>query len=143
MSEETPNSVLARLRQRLLDLQKTNMMTPESFGTYQQSMLQLWNECERRAMTCFDQVQSLQMQAKASEHQAHAFRMMGSIILSVVNGYVDKEEQRVREEAERAKEQAEKEREAKKLETRQKSESKKAKNFSIPTEEKVKSKKRE
>lgn len=93
---------LVKLRQRILDLEKIGYMTPESFGTYQQTILQIWQEAEQRRQTCLAQASTLRMQAASAEAQAHAFSAMSSVMFAVVNGFVEAEEKRVREEAERA-----------------------------------------
>jgi hypothetical protein len=98
----TPQEDLIRLRTRLLDLQKTGLLNPDNFGTYQQTILQIWQESERRRASCLQQAATLRQQAAAAEAQSHAFSVIGSIIYSVVNGYIELEERRAREEQERA-----------------------------------------
>ena len=93
---------LIRLRQKMVDLQKLDYMTPESFGTYQQTILQIWQEADRRRQTCITQAETLRRQAAAAEAQAGAFSVMSSIMYNVVNGFVEAGEKRIREEAERA-----------------------------------------
>ena len=93
---------LVRLRQRVLDLQKVSPMDSEAFGTYQQTVLQIWKECEGRRQTCMSQAQDYLKKAEAAQSQAGAFSIMASIMYSVVNGFVEAEEKRLREEAERA-----------------------------------------
>lgn len=92
---------LLRLRQKMMGLQGLGYMTPESFGTYQQTLLQIWQEAERRRQTCVSQAATLRTQAAAAEAQAGAFSVMASIMYSVVNGFVEAGEKRVAEEAER------------------------------------------
>jgi len=94
---DTPPDDFTRLRLRLLDLQKTGMLDPRSFGTYQQTIFQVLQETVRRKESCFQQAATLRQQAAAAEAQGHAFSTMGSILHSVVNGYVDLEERRVAE----------------------------------------------
>jgi hypothetical protein len=91
---------LVRLRKRILDLQKLDYMTPESFGTYQQTLLQIWQEAEQRRQTCLAQATTLRLQIAEAEAQAHAFSAVGSIIFSVVNGFVEIEEKRMAEKTE-------------------------------------------
>ena len=95
---DTPPDDFTRLRLRLLDLQKTGMLDPRSFGTYQQTIFQVLQETVRRKESCFAQAATLRQQAAAAEAQGHAFSTMGSILHSVVNGYVDLEDRRVAEE---------------------------------------------
>jgi len=102
-SIKTQDEVL-KLRKRLLDFQRTGAMAPESFMTYQQTILQLWQEAERRRQACMAQKETLLRQAAAAESQAHAFSAMSSIMFSVIDGYVSLEEKRIREEQERAQE---------------------------------------
>jgi len=102
---------LLRLRQRLLEFQKIGYMTPESFGTYEQTLLQIWQEAEQRRQTCLSQANTLRMQAAAAEAQAHAFSAMSSVMFAVINGFIEIEEKRIREEAEREAEREEAERE--------------------------------
>lgn len=101
MDEAKTQEELLKLRKRLLDFQRLGVMDPEAFMTYQQTILQLWQEAERRRQACMAQVEGLKRQAAAAESQAHAFSSMSSIFYAVVNGYVEIEEKRFREEAER------------------------------------------
>jgi hypothetical protein len=99
---------LIKLRQRILDLEKLGYMTPESFGTYQQTILQIWQEAEQRRQTCLAQAATLRVQAASAEAQAHAFSAMSSVMFAVVNGFVEAEEKRIREEIEWVKEEKKK-----------------------------------
>ena len=107
-----PQEEMLLLRKRLLDLQKTGMLTPESFPTYQQTILQIWQETERRRMSCLEQAQTLRTQAMQAEAQSHAFSVMGSLLYAVINGYVVLENRRVADEQERARQKAAEEAEA-------------------------------
>lgn len=98
--------IIFKIRKRLNDLLSKGLVNPDAFGMYQQTILQLHQECERRRQTCLGQAETLKRQAAAAESQSHAFSAMASIIFSVVNGYADLEERRLREEAERAAERA-------------------------------------
>lgn len=110
--EANDTEILLKLRKRLSDLLGKGLVSSDAFGMYQQTILQLHQECERRRQTCLGQAETLKRQAAAAESQAHAFSAMASIIFSVVNGYVELEERRAREEADRAKERAAAEAEA-------------------------------
>jgi len=92
---------LIKLRQKIIDLQKLGYMTPESFGTYQQTLLQIWQEADQRRQSCLAQANTFRTQAAAADAQAHAFSAMSSVIYAVVNGFVEAEEKRIREEVER------------------------------------------
>jgi hypothetical protein len=100
-ADESPTTVLVKLRTRMNDLLRTGVVTPEGFGMYQQTMLQLLQEFDRRKATCFQQADTLRAQAAASEAQGHAFSVSGSVLFAVVNGYLDIQEKNAREEAER------------------------------------------
>lgn len=93
---------LVRIRTKLLDLQRTGVLSAEGFPTYQQTILQILQECERRKQGLFSQVQTLRAQASAAESQAHAFSAMGSILYNIINGYVENEQRRIEEEQRRA-----------------------------------------
>lgn len=99
MAQNSEDS-LVRLRTRLVDLQKLGGLEPEAFGTYQQTLLQIYNEAERKKQACLQQAQTLRQQAAAAEAQSHAFGTIGSILYSVVNGYVELEQKRMAEEHE-------------------------------------------
>jgi hypothetical protein len=107
MEDQNTAADLLRLRQRLLDLQHTQRLAPEAFGLYQQTILQIHQEAERRKQTCFAQAETLRAQASAAEAQGHAFSSIASILYAIVHGYIQIEEKRLNEEAERAKERAE------------------------------------
>ena len=96
-----PQQVMLRLRERLMDMERSGVLKPEAASMYKMSMLQIWQECERRRQECLGQAQQLREQAKAAEAQSHAFSIMSSIVYSVVNGYMTLEEKRVHEEAQR------------------------------------------
>lgn len=101
METDTPMSILIKLRTRLNDMLKSGIATPESFGLYQQTMLQLYQEFDRRRISNLEQAAQLRAQASAIESQAHAFTAATSLLFAVVNGYIELEEKRARETAER------------------------------------------
>ena len=103
MDTETPATILVKLRTRMNELLRLGIVTPEGFGMYQQTVLQLLQEFDRRKASCFAQAEQLRTQAAAVESQGHAFGVSGSILFAVVNGYIDAEEKRVREDLERQK----------------------------------------
>lgn len=86
-----------RVRTRLLDLQRTGLLNPEAFPTYQQTILQIWQESERRRVTLMNHAATLRTQAAAAEAQANAFTSMASILYNVINGYVELEQKRIHE----------------------------------------------
>lgn len=100
IENETPTTILVRLRTRLNDLLKLGITTPEGFGLYQQTILQLLGEFERRQQDCHNQAAQLRQQAAAAEAQAHGFIAAKSLLFAVVNGFVEVEEKRLRELAE-------------------------------------------
>jgi hypothetical protein len=99
---ESNTTILVKLRTRMNDLLRMGVITPDGFGVYQQTVLQLLQEFDRRKSSCFQQAETLRAQASAVEAQGHAFSVCGSILFSIVNGYCDLEEKRIREMAERA-----------------------------------------
>lgn len=107
MDETNPQNDLLQLRKRLLDLQRSQSLTPEAFGLYQQTILQLHQEADKRKQSCMQQAQTLRAQAAAVESQGHAFSSMASILFSVVNGYILLEEKRAAEEQAREQERKE------------------------------------
>ena len=104
---ENRTDVLINLRKRLTDLQRSGAFTEAGFGTYQQTLIQILQECERRRATCSTQAETLRRQAAAAEAEGHAFSVMSSIVLAVVNGFADREAVRAAEEAARARAEAE------------------------------------
>lgn len=101
IEDESNATVLVKLRMRMNDLLRLGITTPEGFGLYQQTMLQLYHQFERRKQSCFTQAEQLRTQAAAVESQGHAFAACGSIMYSIVHGYIELEEKRIREELER------------------------------------------
>jgi len=101
-----PQEDLLRLRKRLIDLQRTGMFGPEGFATYQQTILQVWQEAEKYRNTLLEQAQTLRAQSMQAEAQSHAFSIIGSILYSVINGYVEIENKRLAEEQERLRQKA-------------------------------------
>ena len=97
-----PNSQddILRLRKRVLDLIGLGYMTPESAGTYEQTLLQFCQEMERRKQDCFQKAASLRLQASAAEAQGHAHSATASILYSVVNGFYEAGMKRLQMEAE-------------------------------------------
>jgi len=101
MDSTTVQQDLLKLRKRVQDLKALGYMTPESAGTYEQTVLQTWQEADRRRQTLLSQAETLRRQSAAAEAQAGAFATMASILYSIVNGFVEAGEKRLREEAER------------------------------------------
>jgi hypothetical protein len=101
-----PSEEILRLRRRVKDLLGLGYMTEESGGTYEQTILQVWQEADRGRVNCLQQAETLKRQAAAAEAQAGAFTMMSSILYNVVNGFVEAGNKRVREDAERQAEMA-------------------------------------
>jgi hypothetical protein len=97
---------LLKLRKRLNDLKALGYMTPESAGTYEQTIFQTWQEADRRRLTLLNQAETLRRQAAAADAQAGAFATMASILYSIVNGFVEAGQKRLQEEAERKVERA-------------------------------------
>lgn len=107
MSEVAPKlepdkkvSELVRLRQRFLDLQKLGALSPETFGTFQQSFMEVFQAAERQRQTCMAQAEDYRRKASAAESQAHAFSTISSILYSIVDGHIGIEQKRLREEQE-------------------------------------------
>jgi hypothetical protein len=100
-TQETPATVLVKLRARMNDLLRMGVLSPEGSGMYQQTVLQLLQEFDRRKASCLEQAEHLRRQAAAAEAQAAAFGVSGSVLFAVVNGYIDLEEKRIREDQER------------------------------------------
>jgi hypothetical protein len=96
-----PSEEILRLRRRVKDLLSLGYMTEESGGTYEQTILQVWQEADRGRVNCLQQAETLKRQAAAAEAQAGAFTMMSSILYNVVNGFVEAGNRRSREDAER------------------------------------------
>lgn len=99
-----PNEELVRLRKRVNDLLQLGAATPETFA---QTMMQLWQEGERRRQSCIAEAEDHLRKYHAMVAQAHGFAAQSSILYSVINGYATIEERKAQELAERAKEQAE------------------------------------
>lgn len=99
--DNTVQEDLLRLRKRVNDLKGLGYMTPESAGTYEQTVLQTWQEAERRRQTLLSQAETLRRQSAAAEAQAGAFAAMASIMYNIVNGFVEAGQKRLREDAER------------------------------------------
>lgn len=97
---------LVRLKKEFLDAQRLEIDGVSS-GNFQQTALQLIQECERRRQDCVKQAEQLRMQAHAAESQSHAFSIVGSIMVNIVHGFVSNEERSRDEAAIRAKAAAE------------------------------------
>lgn len=89
---------LIRLRQRFLDLQKLGALTPESFGMFQQSFMEVYQEAEKRRQACLAQADELRRKASAAESQSHAYSTISSILYSIVDGHIGIEQKRLVEE---------------------------------------------
>jgi hypothetical protein len=96
------------------DLLRLGAATPE---TYIQTIMQVWQESERRRQSCMQEADDHLRRYHAMVAQAQGFATVGSILYSVINGFATLEERRLIETAEREKEQKEKEAEAAKLHT--------------------------
>lgn len=98
-----PDQEVFRLRRRLGDLLRLGAATPE---TFQQTLMQLWNENERRRQSCLQEAEEHLRKYHSLVAQAHAFSAQSSIVYSIVNGYVTIEERRLQELADREREKA-------------------------------------
>lgn len=100
-AQGNPQDVILKLRKRLFDLLALGYMTPESAGTYEQTLLQIHQETERRKQQLMHQATVLRQQADAAEAQGHAFSAMASIMYNIVNGFYEAGQKRLREDEER------------------------------------------
>jgi hypothetical protein len=114
MEPQSNSDEILRLRKRVTDLLNLGYMTPESAGTYEQTLLQIHQESERRKQQLMHQAATLRRQADAAEAQGHAFSAMASILYSIVNGFYEAGRKRLQEDearevdkAQRAMEEAE------------------------------------
>lgn len=73
-------------------------------GTFQIFTLQTVQEMEKRRLDCLKQAEQLRMQAHAAESQAHAFSIVGSVMTSIVHGFIVNEQRRIDAEIIRKKE---------------------------------------
>lgn len=111
-SNYQPDQELLKIRRRVSDLVRLGAATPE---TYLQTVMQLFQESERRRQVCMSEAEDCLRRHQALVAQAHGFSAVGSILFAIVNGFATLEERRVIESAERAREQKEKEDEAARL----------------------------
>jgi hypothetical protein len=103
-----PDQELFKLRKRLMDLIRLGAATPD---TFQQALMQIWQETERRRIACLSEAEEHLRKYHALVSQAHAFTSQGSIAYAVIDGYVQLEEKRLREMSERAAEKRQQEEE--------------------------------
>ena len=101
-----PDQELLRLRRRIGDLMRMNALTPE---TFQQAVMQLFQESERRRQTCLQEAEDHLRKYHALLSQAGAFAAQGSILFAVINGFATLEERRLQEMADREREKAQQE----------------------------------
>lgn len=95
---------LLMLRKRVKDLLELGYLTAEAAGTYEQTILQAWQEADRRRAQLRQKAETLRLQAAAADAEASAFGTVGSILYNIVNGFVENGRKRLAEEAERARE---------------------------------------
>jgi hypothetical protein len=105
--EDRPQDEILKLRKRVQDLLGLGYVTPESAGTYEQTLLQVWQEADRRRQALKNEAESYRARAMQAEAQAGAFSAIASILYNIVNGFFEAGQKRVREEAERAAREAE------------------------------------
>lgn len=105
-----------KLRKRVMDAVSTGVIDNNIKDFYEATLLQILNESERQRQSCMAQAENLEKQAAIARGQANSYAAMGSIIYSVLNGYVMVQERSLKEESDRAAEQREKEEYAKSLE---------------------------
>ena len=99
---------ILKLRKRVADAVATGVVDPNLKDFYEATLLQVLNEAERQRQTCATQAEALRKQAAIADGQASAYSAMGSIVYSVLNGYILQAEKAIREEHARAAEMAEK-----------------------------------
>lgn len=110
---------ILKLRKRVLDAVNAGIVDNNLKDFYEATLLQILNESERQRQTCVKQAEAFRKQASVADGQAAAYSAMGSIVYSVLNGYIVQEERAKREEAARALEQASKEEYAEALRQKQ------------------------
>jgi len=98
-----PDQEMLRLRRRIGDLLRLGAATPE---TFQQAVMQLWQEGERRRQACLQEAEEYQRKYQACLSQAGAFAAQSSILYAIVNGFATLEERRLQEMSVRAAEKA-------------------------------------
>ena len=101
-----PEQELFKLRRKLSDLIRMGAATPE---TFMQALMQIFQETDKRRISCLAEAEDHLRKYQALLSQAHAFTAQSSIAFAVIDGYVKIEERRAQELAERAQEKAQQE----------------------------------
>lgn len=100
---------MIKIRQKLLDAQKVGLINGDTSGVYQQTILQIHQEAERRKQSCLQQAETLLRQSQAAQAQGAAFGMIGSILYNIIDNFVIAQSRAIEEEKRLAEEKLEKE----------------------------------
>ncbi|NJO18689.1 MAG: hypothetical protein HC877_24075 [Thioploca sp.] len=93
----THQEMLFKLRRRMLDAVKLEVIDEKSKDIYEQTLLQIMNEAERQRIRCLNLSNEYRMKADGARSQAAGFETMISVVYSILNGLVSKAEADERE----------------------------------------------
>jgi hypothetical protein len=88
---------ILKLRKRVADAVSHNVFNTDNKDIIEALLIQVMNDAERNRQQCVSQAENLRKQASTLDGQAGAFASMGSIVYSVINGFVMKAEHSERE----------------------------------------------
>ena len=94
---------LTKLRTRMVDAMNAGVVG-EDADTFKMTLLQVLNEAERKRQKAQAGIENLRGQIKMMEGQVNAYSQVGSILYSVIDGYVKIAERTAAEEVARKKE---------------------------------------
>jgi len=99
MSETSFSEVLVKMRQRLADMVRYNLNTPE---VLQELLLQMLGECEKERQSALSQHENMQREARRFFGRAEAFNSLQSIIFGMIDTLIrrDQEEQKMAQQME-------------------------------------------
>jgi hypothetical protein len=93
VSKTSHAEMVFKLRKRIQDAVKLNVVNENSKETFELTLLQIMNEAERQRIHCHRMVSDFEQKAQGAKSQASAYEAMISIVYSILNGLVRKAEQ--------------------------------------------------
>ena len=88
------------LRKKVAEAVKFGILNEDSKSLYEATLIQIINEAEMGRQRCINLCEQYKRQAAAAEAQAGAYSQMGSVVFSILNGFVSKAEKNIEEEQE-------------------------------------------
>lgn len=80
---------IVNIRNRVAETLKVGLTNKEGKDFLEATLIQVLNDAERNRQSCISQAEQMRRQASMLEGQASAFSSVASLVLGVINGYIN------------------------------------------------------